>query len=293
MSKHKAFITAALLLFSGCALFSASPSSVVKQLISDAQKGDVDGIVSRWASKAIQEQGADKVRENAERFAALNRQARAAGEDLEIQNIRETIQGDRARVFFLYRDRKGTDSVAMGFALVKENGKWRIYRTADQSESFDSSFAGKSSPKESLSESTPTMVVTPPPSVVDQDKKPTSASVVDQDRKPSLPSTSSANAVAAKPSGPISGGVMNSKAVSLPKPAYPPAAKAVKASGAVVVQITVDESGKVVSATAVSGHPLLRQAAANAARAARFRPTLLGGQPVKVNGTVTYEFSPQ
>ncbi len=88
----------------------------------------------------------------------------------------------------------------------------------------------------------------------------------------------------------VSGGVLNGKAISKPAPPYPANAKAVRASGTVVVQILVDESGKVLSATAVSGHPLLRAAATAAARQARFSPTLLSGQPVRVNGTITYNF---
>lgn len=87
-----------------------------------------------------------------------------------------------------------------------------------------------------------------------------------------------------------SGGVLNGKAISLPQPAYPPMAKAARASGTVNVQVLVDETGKVVSATAVSGHPLLRQAAVQAAYRARFTPTLLSGQPVKVQGIITYNF---
>jgi len=90
----------------------------------------------------------------------------------------------------------------------------------------------------------------------------------------------------------ISGGVLNGKATSLPKPPYPPAARAVRASGAVTVQVLIDESGSVVSATAVSGHPLLRAAAVQAARGARFSPTQLSGQPVKVSGVITYNFVP-
>jgi protein TonB len=90
----------------------------------------------------------------------------------------------------------------------------------------------------------------------------------------------------------ISGGVLNGKAVSLPKPAYPPAARAVRASGAVQVQVLIDEEGRVVSATAAGGHPLLQQAAVAAARQARFSPTLLSGQPVKVSGIITYNFVP-
>ncbi len=90
----------------------------------------------------------------------------------------------------------------------------------------------------------------------------------------------------------VSGGVLNGKATSLPKPAYPAAAKAVRAGGPVSVQVLISEDGSVISASAVSGHPLLRAAAASAARGARFSPTLLSGQPVKVSGVITYNFVP-
>lgn len=90
----------------------------------------------------------------------------------------------------------------------------------------------------------------------------------------------------------VSGGVLNGKATSLPKPPYPAAARAVRASGTVNVQVTIDESGNVISASAVSGHPLLRAAAAAAARSAKFSPTQLSGQPVKVTGVISYNFVP-
>lgn len=92
------------------------------------------------------------------------------------------------------------------------------------------------------------------------------------------------------PSRPISGGVLNGKAVSLPKPPYPAAARAVRASGAVTIQILVDEDGTIFSAQAVSGHPLLRQASRIAACEAKFAPTLLEGKPVKVQGVITYNY---
>ncbi|MDT5062475.1 MAG: periplasmic protein TonB [Acidobacteriota bacterium] len=95
-----------------------------------------------------------------------------------------------------------------------------------------------------------------------------------------------------RPRGPISGGVLNGKAISKPQPAYPPIAKAANASGTVVVQVLIDEDGKVTQAHAVSGHPLLRKAAEEAARNARFSPTQLSGQPVKVTGVITYNFIP-
>jgi TonB family protein len=88
----------------------------------------------------------------------------------------------------------------------------------------------------------------------------------------------------------ISGGVVNGKATSLPKPAFPAAAKAVRASGAVNVQVTIDENGDVISASAVSGHPLLRASAVQAAQQAKFAPTRLQGQPVKVTGVIVYNF---
>lgn len=90
----------------------------------------------------------------------------------------------------------------------------------------------------------------------------------------------------------ISKGVINGSAISLPKPPYPPAARAVRASGAVNVQVTISESGSVISASASSGNPLLRAAAVQAARSARFAPTLLSGQPVKVTGIIVYNFVP-
>lgn len=88
----------------------------------------------------------------------------------------------------------------------------------------------------------------------------------------------------------ISGGVLNGKATDLPKPVYPPAAKAVRASGAVNVQVVVDENGNVTTANAVSGHPLLRQSAVAAARNAKFEPTMLSGKAVKVSGVLVYNF---
>lgn len=89
----------------------------------------------------------------------------------------------------------------------------------------------------------------------------------------------------------ISGGVVNGKATSLPKPAYPASARAVGAKGSVSVQVLIDENGRVVSASAVSGHPLLKGPAVAAARRARFAPTKLSGQPVKVSGVITYVFN--
>ena len=78
--------------------------------------------------------------------------------------------------------------------------------------------------------------------------------------------------------------------ISAPNPVYPPVAKAAGAEGVVTVKVTVDEEGNVIAAQAVGGHPLLRSAAVEAARAAKFKPTVVDGQPVKVVGVVSYNF---
>jgi periplasmic protein TonB len=88
----------------------------------------------------------------------------------------------------------------------------------------------------------------------------------------------------------ISKGVITGDAISLPKPAYPPMAKQMRIQGPVSVQVLIDESGRVISARAISGNPALVHAAQKAALDARFSPTRLSQQPVKVSGVITYNF---
>lgn len=97
--------------------------------------------------------------------------------------------------------------------------------------------------------------------------------------------------VVKKPAAPQSLGVINGKAVYLPKPTYPATAIAVNAQGSVNVQVLIDETGRVVSASATGGHPLLRSAAEQAARNAKFSTTFLSNVPVKVTGVIVYNFS--
>jgi TonB family protein len=130
-------------------------------------------------------------------------------------------------------------------------------------------------------------VVQPPPgSSVD----------VEEDADDALTADEEAAEVAEGEAGDASGGAalsagdLEQKAVSKPQPAYPSLAKAARASGPVTVRVTVDETGHVVSAAPVSGHPLLHSAAVAAAKQARFTPTLQGGEPVRVTGVLTYNF---
>jgi TonB family protein len=89
---------------------------------------------------------------------------------------------------------------------------------------------------------------------------------------------------------PIEAGVLNAKAVSMPKPVYTEEAKRLKLRGRVTVRVVVDESGKVTSALALDGPAPLRQAAEEAARQATFTPATDGGITVKMTGVLTYDF---
>src|SRR5207237_2293568 len=89
---------------------------------------------------------------------------------------------------------------------------------------------------------------------------------------------------------PLPSYVLSGKAISKPAPPYPIIAKQAHIQGPVAVQIVIDEQGRVISAKATSGHPLLQGAAVQAAYQARFTPTTLNGQAVKVTGSITYNF---
>ncbi len=86
--------------------------------------------------------------------------------------------------------------------------------------------------------------------------------------------------------------VSQSRAITKIKPAYPPIAKKMNATGTVEVEITISEAGLVVEATAVSGHFALRSAAVEAARKWVFNPAILNGAPVRVKSVLTFVFAP-
>lgn len=111
--------------------------------------------------------------------------------------------------------------------------------------------------------------------------------------KPAPPQPTQPQVTAQPEASTAEGGMLNSKAIQLPAPSYPAAAKSVHAAGEVQVKVLVDETGKVISAEAIFGPESLRQAAVDAARLARFKPTLVNGVEVKVSGILTYNFKAQ
>lgn len=85
-------------------------------------------------------------------------------------------------------------------------------------------------------------------------------------------------------------GVIRNNAIKRVNPEYPALARNAHIKGDVVLSIVISESGKVINAYIVSGHPILQRVALEAARQWEFNPTLLNDTPVKVQGKLTFRF---
>lgn len=262
------------LLFSvaGCGLIWG-PSATAKNFMSAAQKGDADAMTKLFSSKGIQSMGLDRIKANNQQFAEMCKKGAAASGPYSFDDIKEITKGDTARVSGIYHNKDHADSIKLVFDLSKEGGSWKIDDIGGSEKEAQETFGVRPSP--SPSASVPAETIPPPPA------PPAEKGEVKIENTP------------AENRAPISDGGLNAKATSLPQPTYPPAAKAVHASGTVTVSVTIDEQGKVISAHALSGHPLLQAAAVAAAWSARFSPTKLSGQPVKVNGVITFNFVAQ
>lgn len=91
----------------------------------------------------------------------------------------------------------------------------------------------------------------------------------------------------------VNGGIMNGKALVLPRPIYSSEAKKARATGTVSVKILVDEQGRVLHACAITGAPLLRDGSVESAYQAKFPPTSVVNKPVKVIGILNYNYQIQ
>ena len=263
--KAKHLFLMGLFLLAGCSLIW-SPTATVKKFMTAAQKGDVDTMTQLFSSKAVQKLGADTIRSNNQNFADTAKRATAAGGTYRMENIEETSIPEGKQVSFSYKNDKGTDSIKLVFLLSKEGGAWKI-----------DNIGGPESAEIKADVPTTTVPMLP------QEPPPPSTTTTSEKAEPQTKTPTTGKI--------ISGGVLNGKAISLPQPAYPPIGRAVKASGTVVVQVTVDEKGNVISARAVSGHPLLQATSVAAAFRAKFSPTKLSGEPVKVSGVINYNFA--
>lgn len=89
----------------------------------------------------------------------------------------------------------------------------------------------------------------------------------------------------------IKKGVINGSALSLAKPAYSVEARRANAEGRVEVQVIIDEKGEVIYACAVkSDHYTLTEGAEASAYQSKFAPTILDGKPIRIIGTLVYNF---
>jgi TonB family protein len=186
----------------------------------------------------------------------------------------------------------GGSAIAVALILTRE----RQPDTASVSPPVNSS----PSPSQSVSTTSPQVLPAPPKTANITQDKPAQATPLTKATpapRPTTEKTSIEQPTPAPPNNapraPISGGVLNGKAVHLVQPPYPAIARSAHASGQVTVQVLIDEDGNVVAAHATSGHPLLQASAVAAARGSRFTPTKLNGQPVKVNGVIIYNFVAQ
>jgi TonB family protein len=89
------------------------------------------------------------------------------------------------------------------------------------------------------------------------------------------------------------GGIIGGRAISLPKPEYPAEARTNKASESIHVYVLIDETGQVIRAKALCAqHADLALAAERAAMNAKYHPNQYQGNPIKAQGTITYNFTP-
>ncbi len=87
-------------------------------------------------------------------------------------------------------------------------------------------------------------------------------------------------------------GVLNAKALDIPKPKYPVKASRKKIGGDVNASVFIDESGKVAWARVDNGNQLLQQAARKVVCKALFNPATISGNPYSFRGLITYRFVP-
>lgn len=262
--KARWFLFTVILCLTGCSLIW-NPTATVKNYLAAAQKGDVEMMTQLFSARAIQKQGLETIRANNKNFAEMAQRASAASGSYRMESLTETSTPEGKRVSFFYKSDHGPDSIRLVFDLSKEGQAWKIDNI------------GNGEPAGITNSGVPT---TNEPMLTETPPSPPAPGAQEESKSGSGPKT-------------ISGGVLNGKAISLPKPPYPPIAKAAKASGTVVVKVLVDENGNVVSASAISGHPLLQAAAVAAARGAKFPPTKLNGEPAKLSGVLNYVFNPE
>ena len=89
----------------------------------------------------------------------------------------------------------------------------------------------------------------------------------------------------------VGGNVQHAMLINQPRPIYPPLAKQARISGTVELNAVIGKDGTVQDLKVAKGHPLLVQAAIDAVKQWRYKPTLLNGEPVEVQTTIDVNFT--
>lgn len=121
----------------------------------------------------------------------------------------------------------------------------------------------------------PMIVVSTPPPVKEEPKPVVVARVAESARNTS----------------PLDVGSLIDFATKKTSPQYPAAAKSIRATGVVKVEVTISETGDVSEVQKTSGHQMLQSAARDAVRKWKFKPFVRDGQPVKATGFVSFNFA--
>jgi TonB family protein len=213
--------------------------------------------------------------------------------------VKLTLVGEKTLQGYAGRDYKMSVGALAGTVQVFATRKRfyaLVYLNSKKDDAVQEEFVSSFSLPEKFDQAPTTVAAeTPPteqpngrPNKVQSDDNGAEAALNNGDAKPETTDANGTTAQAKRK--PIAGGVLNGKALVLPKPDYPIDARTAGAAGAVAVQVTVDETGMVIEAKAISGHPLLQAPSVSAALQARFSPTSLMGEPVKVTGVLVFNF---
>ena len=199
-----------------------------------------------------------------------------------------------AFLYLLQQSRSGTENTNVNTGPPNQNTELNTNLPLDSNFNFNVNSNTDANANANLKTPTPTPTPKPSPSPSPTPEETETPETNTNTRPPA--NTAPTPQTTPRPTGSppanrtVNGGVLNGRAINLSVPTYPAAARAMHASGQVMVQVLVDEDGRVTSAKAINGHPLLRGAAEAAARQSRINPVRIQNENVKTSGFLIYNF---
>jgi TonB family protein len=226
----------------------------------------------------------DRVAEQAREMSSQNEKSfDALGLLEEVANVRGTLA--RTKQERLQWQREVADvreKLAASEMRIASNGSLPVNTISLSSPSSVQNVPAATSPSAAPNHSTDTNA-RKPVATPETTSAPTAAKTVTPKE------TTDANAAPSE--RPVEVGSLIEKATQRVNPSYPQTAKTARITGIVKVYLEIDENGAVASVQRSDGPQLLKQAATDAARRWKFRPTVVGGQPVRVQGFINFNFT--